>query len=669
MNHRLHTILLYVLGLMTLMPGISFARDRSVDSATINRVWDYYGTFVNGTESEENNVYMVYSFGTKRRNFSLFLIPTMYSIAKGDREYIGEAYCKLNFRNINDYSLKRQVVSGTIPSHRSVMPTMFEMLTPNLYNTQIYPDKLLSPFHRTNRFFYKYRMKYEGRYAYIIFRPRSANTQLVNGQAYIDRQTGRILSVEFAGKFDMISFTVSATMDQNKLHSVLPTECHTESTFKFMGNIVNSRFEAYYNCPVTLPDSIDDKVDQELIEKLRPRALTEEEQAIYEKRRMEDEAISNDSTPDRYRKLRHIAWDIIGDNMVNSLHANSSNVSLRISPLLNPLYMGYSHSKGISYKLNIGLRYAWNKHRYLSLEPNLGYSFKIKQFYYHLPLRMTYNPKRNGYAEISWGNGNRINNGTLYETYRKLKHDSLASMPDYRDEYVQIVNNIEAFDWLEIMGGINYHRRSSTAKDEMRSVGLPDEYRSFAPMLTIKLTPWRNGPTLTANYERSIKNILRANLSYERWEFDAVYRYKAQSVRILNLRLGTGFYTHRSTDYFVDFTNFRDENLPSGWDDDWTGQFQLIDPRWYNESNYYLRSHVSYDSPLLVLSWLPLLGPNIETERFYLSAMSIQHTRPYFEIGYGIKTRYLSAAVFSSFLNTKFNRIGCKFTVELFRRW
>jgi hypothetical protein len=140
-------------------------------------------------------------------------------------------------------------------------------------------------------------------------------------------------------------------------------------------------------------------------------------------------------------------------------------------------------------------------------------------------------------------------------------------------------------------------------------------------------------------------------------------------MKILNLRAGIGYYTQRSSDYFVDYTNFHDNNLPSGWEDDWSGQFQLLDTRWYNESDYYVRGHASYDSPMMLLYHLPLFGRYIETERIYLSALSIQHTRPYFELGYGFSNRYLSAAVFTNFLDSQIQRVGFKVTIEIFSRW
>lgn len=666
-NQKLHIILM-MLGMMTLMPSICFARSRTEDSLLVSRMWEFY-EHRHSEDLIESNLYTKYHFSTKRRNVLLYLIPTMYSIARGDKDYVAESYSNLKFRNAKDFSIQRHVICGTIPHHRNVMPTLFELTTPNLYAVQLYKDRILSPFHRTNRYFYKYRVSRIGSYAVIHFRPRSRNTQLIKGEVNVDVATGRILSLLCYGEFDMISFKVDALMDWHNPFNPLPDRSTTEATFKFLGNNIKSTVTTYYNCQTNLPDSINDVDDPALMEKLRPLPLEEEEDSIYETHhRHELEEQENDSIQKGNSQLKDVAWDIIGDNLINSTHAHTENISLNISPLFNPLYMGYSQSKGISYKLNIGARYAWNSHRYLTLDPYFGYNFKGKQFYYTIPLRMTYNPKRNGYAEFSWGNGNRTSHGALGEAFQKVMGDTIG-MPEFYDEYFQLHNNVKPFDWLEVTTGLIYHLRSSSDSKLMRQAGLADEFYSFAPSLTVRLTPLQKGPTLTVNYEQSIKNVLRSNLAYERWEFDAVYKHQAKSVRILNLRLGAGLYTQRSTDYFVDFTNFRDNNLPTGWEDDWSGQFQLVDGRWYNESNYYIRGHLSYDSPLVAMSWVPLVGRFVETERLYLSALGVERTRAYFELGYGLKCRYFSMGVFASFLNTKYNAFEFKSTFELFRRW
>ena len=661
-----------MLGTMLFLPGICFARDRSIDSLALFRVWNYAQNHQQASKSVERNVYMAYTFKTDRRNPTLFLVPTMYSIAKGSREFVGESYYKMKFRNAFEYDLNRQVFYSTIPHNRTVMPNMLQYMTPDLYNETLYDDKMLSPFYYSNRFFYKYLVIPVTSDLYIVrFRPRTNNTQLIRGRAFVYLETGRINSISFEGEYDMVSFNVTAAMDMSDENIVLPARCLTECKFNFLGNKISATCRAHYNCPTTLPDSINNVESLEMIESLRPTSLLINEQDIYdkhheikEKARQEQE---ND-TIDR-RNIGDFLWNHIGYNLINSTYADAGPASMRISPLLNPLYFSYSGSRGFSYKLNIGLQYNFNTHRYLSLNPQMGYNFKQQQFYYTAPLRMTYNPKRNGYAEFTWANGNRTNHATLVDDIKKKEGENF-DVPEFKDEIFQLVNNVEAFDWVEVMTGLVYHRRRSTNRQLMKDIGFPDEFRSFAPLLTLHFKPWQQkGPTLTANYERGVKGIFQSSLDYERWEFDLSYKHDMKSMRQINMRAGTGFYTQRSSDYFVDYKNFRDNNLATGWDDDWSGQFQLVDTRWYNESNYYIRGHITFESPLLALTWVPLVGRFVEMERIYLSALNIEHTRPYFELGYGFTTRYISTGFFTNFIGGKFDSVGCKFTVELFRRW
>jgi hypothetical protein len=243
-------------------------------------------------------------------------------------------------------------------------------------------------------------------------------------------------------------------------------------------------------------------------------------------------------------------------------------------------------------------------------------------------------------------------------------------MDKFKDQHFSIINNIMVFDWLDIETGFIYHRRSAVNKELMKCYDMPTEYRSFAPSIGLKFSPWLNrGPVLSVDYERGVKGVNKSDLEYERWEFDAQWKKKIPGLRLLNMRAGAGFYTNKKDNLFVDFANFRDENLPEGWDDDWSGNFQLLRSRVYNQSDYYLRGNVSYESPMLVATWIPYLGKYIEKERFYLSGVLLQDSRPYYELGYGFTNRYISVGAFASFRNTHFDRIGVEVEFELFRRW
>lgn len=668
------TIILLLLGLMTFLPSICFARDYR-DSIVMHRVWSFAEKMPQDVSLVESNAYSVFTMNVKRRNVLLWLIPSMYSIAHGDKNFVGEVYGKAKLDPQHRMILTTQAKYGTIPHFRKPIPALFEMTAPNIYGDLFYSDRLLSPFRHSNRQFYKYRITYDEETAHVKFIPRMDNTQLVEGEAKVNFHTGCVDSLFFKGEFDMVKFKVSVCMNPEQPYG-LPKNSQTEASFKFMGNNIQAHFNTLFDCPKTLPDSIQDRESIAAIESVRPIPLSPEEEKIYHgfdtRQQQEEQIAMADSASEKgskAEKVKDFLWDVVGDHMVNSTGISSGNAYMRISPLFNPFYMSYSSTKGLSYKLSAYAIYKWNDHRFLTFEPDFGYNIKLKQIYYTIPLHMTYNPKRSGVASIVWGNGNRTSNGALAEKYNKILGDSIV-FPEFRDEYVTVSNRIALFDWIHWTTGITYHiRRATTNRDMLEKAGFPYSYRSFAPSITVHLIPWTKGPIVTANYERSIMKVLGSNLQYERWEFDGSYKHDAKGMRILNLRAGAGFYTNRSTDYFVDFTNFHDNNLPTGWDDDWSGQFQLLDSRWYNESNYYVRGHISYDSPLLALSWVPWAGRFVETERLYFSALGVERTRAYFELGYGLKCRYFSTGLFASFLNTHYHSFEFKFTFELFRRW
>ena len=136
------------------------------------------------------------------------------------------------------------------------------------------------------------------------------------------------------------------------------------------------------------------------------------------------------------------------------------------------------------------------------------------------------------------------------------------------------------------------------------------------------------------------------------------------------MKFGGGFYTSKSNNsYFLDYTNFRDVNIPGGWNDDWTGEFQLLNSNWYNASKYYIRSNVTYEAPLMILSRIPYIGKMMEIERIYINILSAEHLHPYIECGYGFTNRFFTAGIFTAISNKKFEGVGFRFGFELFRDW
>ena len=251
-------------------------------------------------------------------------------------------------------------------------------------------------------------------------------------------------------------------------------------------------------------------------------------------------------------------------------------------------------------------------------------------------------------------NGNRISNFQL---------------PDYFNDFNTRLSLNYQIGKVELTPSLRYHSRTAVSPEAVRADGKETKYNSFAPSLILSYTPSPKWPTLSANYERGIKNVMKSNMDYEKWEFDASYTKRLQSLRTLSLRTGYGFYSNRRVNYFIDYANFHENYLPDGWEDDWSGEFQLLSSNWYNTSQFYYRANASFESPLMLLTFIPKVGKYLESERAYAGFLLLDNTRPYTELGYGFKSRYLSLGVFVSFLSMSFQEIGCKFTLELFRKW
>lgn len=674
----LSAVWMILAGMLFCMP-VSIVGKEKNDTLILNRIYEYLKANRSEFKPLVDNVYMKFRYNVEKRNFGLWLIPNTYVLAKDPREYIRETYTKATFTDTHHFDVNAEVVTGTMRGDRIGMKTLLDFMTPNIYNMAFYDGHVLSPFNKWNRHYYHFtQIRLMNGATRLDFRPKLYNTQLLNGYAVVETETGRILRTVLNGEFDMITFRTEITQSEDEGRELMPAKCNTAATFRFMGNRVSVLFNAFYNCPTNLSDSINSISSREMMDSIRPVPLNRLDKQIYEtydrEHAVADSIAALDTIPHKTNFWKKIFWDTIGETLVTPIDAEARNASFRIYPIINPLYADYSPTKGFRYKMKLRTTFRFSDHRYLNIEPTIGYNFKQSQLYFNIPIRMVYNPKRNGYAEIIYGNGNRIYNSTVIEEINEAHLDTIdfsnTHMDEFRDNYLRLFNNIMIFDWLDIETGIFVHQRKSVVPEMMRQYGVPEEYRSFAPTIGIKLQPWLNkGPLFSFDWEESIKGVNQSNLEYTRWEFDAQWKYKIPGLRVLNMRLGTGLYTSKSTEYFLDFSNFHDENLPEGWNDDWSGNFQLLGGREYNESKYYIRTNVSYESPLLLATWIPYLGKYIEKERFYISGVLLERSRPYYEIGYGFTNRYISAGAFASFRNTKFEEFGVKFDFELFKRW
>jgi hypothetical protein len=242
----------------------------------------------------------------------------------------------------------------------------------------------------------------------------------------------------------------------------------------------------------------------------------------------------------------------------------------------------------------------------------------------------------------------------------------------FKDMNLKMSANYDILDHsISLQAGFVTHRRSAVEKSGLKAANKPTSYRSFAPFLEIQYRLFgKDGPVITTQYEQGIKGICKSDVRYERYEFDGQYVNKMPCMQTLQMRCGFGFYTDRSHgDYFLDYTNFHENYIPTGWNNNWSGEFELLDPNWYNASKYYMRANVAYESPLMILSFIPRIGNFIEKEKLYGSLLGVHNLWPYAEFGYGFVNRIFSAGIFCGVSRQHFEGFGLKIGFELFNNW
>jgi len=652
----------------------------------LQRIHNYAATIdTTNHASEVSYTYTRTTFNVERRNFLLMLVPTVYAISHGkQRQYVSETYNKVIMQGCHNYSTQTLLRTTTIPRRRRSMTNLDKYLMPRLYEEAIINNTLLSPFHPANFKFYRYHVVVvHSSTVHLRFTPKRYNTRLIKGDAEIDQATGRIIRCSFSGEYDMIGFFTHLKMGYHGLSSLLPEQCNTQFKFRFMANRVTGNMIAYYGLHQVPTDSIINEDNYVQMCLMRPDTLNSVCQKLYHqqiKKNIQDSINASIDTISKKSWAKTIFWDIIGDNLLNYIksHFGQNNSGyIRINPIFNPLFMGYDRHRGFTYKFTLKTSYQLSTNSELFARLRGGYAFKQKQFYFRLPFYYYFNKHRNGFIKAEIGNGSHISSQSVRRDIETLFPNALWMglinydlLNEFRQTDARLVLNYDISRKFSFQVGALYQRKDAIHKYAFKTLGWESAYSSFSPMLELQYRPWGwQGPIFTVDYDRSFKHILRSNTAYERMEFNGEYIHHLNQLQSLQMRIGTGFYTRRHRHaYFLNYENFKENNIPGGWNDDWSGEFELLRSENYNTSDYYVRANFTYESPLLLLSWLPFVGHYMETERVYISALDVRNTHPYLELGYGFTSRVVSVGFFVS--NGKHNRsIGCKFGFELFRHW
>lgn len=693
----------------------------------INNVLHFSSMYEKMVESYNAQLYIKSTKVIKKKNWLLRFAPSMFNGDGKTKEYITESQNELHYTAPNIYDQKMKALTGNSDHLRGISSEILQYFHINIYSSTLLYDKLLSPLAANGRKFYDYKVdSVFGSRDSLLYRirviPKIKNNQLLSGYLIVSDQLWTVRELYLKGNSEYMTFNIRIWMGKEKGEEFLPVRYETNLYFRLLWNAVDFKYLAdlkytdihltklkdpqYSKPKYDLSESFslvcDEKsffTDSARFARLRPLPLTNQEKMLYR-----NYAVYRDTTfiANMNKSKSHIFWGQAGDLLLNSYTVRLSNLgSVECSPIFNPLLMNYSPSSGLSYRQEFKYSRLFSDDRLLRIVPKMGYNARGKEFYWSVNSDYEYWPTKRAAVHLSFGNGNRIYSSKVIESIKNIP-DSLFNFDDlhldyFSDLFVNLNHSVEVLNGLFIDTGITIHQRNAIRSSKIIIMdkpssrghhpedlldGLRSSYVSFAPRLQVEWTPgqyyymkgkrkinvFSHYPTFSLDYERGIKGVLKSTGLYERIEVDMQHHIPLGLMNDLYYRVGAGAFTNTHELYFVDYVNFSKNNLPVGWHDDIAGVFQLLDGRWFNSAEQYARAHVTYQSPFLLLHHLKKYTRSIINERIYFSALYVPRLSPYMELGYGVGTHVFDAGVFVNFMQGKFNKVGFKFTFELFNR-
>ena len=603
-----------------------------------------------------------------KRNHLIRYVPSMFRFEKHINDYLMESLSELHYTAPDIYDRKIKAVSTTFPRNRGQITDVMDYLNMNIYSSSLMSDKLLSPLDKKSSRYYHYLLDSIAgppdcqRYKILII-PKFRGTQLVSGYMWVSDQIWTIRELYIEGVYDVIRFKVRVKMGEEGDVEFLPVQFDLNLVFKFLGNHLEmdigawlkyneikfyegaarrkSQKKHHHDLTESYKLTCDSEqliTDKEKFNELRPIPLSALEDSLYRSYALRQDTLLR--VPKK-KKNEHLEfWGELGDMLISSYNVNLSSMgSVRCSPLINPVLLDYSHSRGFSYKQKFKYSRLFHDGRILRISPQIGYNFTHKELYVKADADWQYWPEKQASFEVSVGNGNRIYSSVVLDQLKQLPDSTFnfdqLELDYFKDVYLNLFHNIEIVNGLFIKAGVSVHWRylinnskvilekPLPDKDWAALRGIRSEYNSFAPRIRIEWTPgmyyYMNGrrkmnvgssmPTFMLDYERGIKGVFKSTGAHERWEFDIQQNLKLSGIRSIGYRIGGGMFTKQEDMYFVDFANFARRNLPEGWNDDIGGTFQLLDGRWYNSSRQYWRGNFTYESPFIFLKPLAGISP------------------------------------------------------------
>ncbi len=577
----------------------------------------------------------------------------------------------------------------------------------NVYSPTIYNKGMIMPLSPDAFKYYTFRQEgtdtISGIPVYNIrFTPRQWSQKLLSGNLYVTDELWTIDRIEIQGHSSFSEFNLSIRFNRDEKHFILPEEADLQVCYHALGNRIESDIHAafryksiswveedhesrkLYSLDQTqyytiTSDTLSFTQDSTYWNSRRDKPLTTDEKALYTTGTNVVRTEADSSALTRYLQL--------GERLTSTVNRDYKSTRVKYSGLLNPFQLSFG-SNGITYKQEARISKTFEHDRQLRFHPEIGFLFKEKELRLRLTTDWEYHPERQGILNLTIANDNQSYSSEVIHQINEILKDTPIRFEDlnlkyFQHYYAKLMNQIELMNGFRLSAGLAYHYRTPVKKNKDTGLDLKD-HNEFTPVIGLTYTPrqyyWMDDyrkeylhshyPTFRIELARSIPDLLGCTGNY--WRMEAGMN---QTVRLglserLSYNLSGGLFFNQHNMYFADFSYFAKRYFPEPWGDRFGGIFHNLGGDWCNASDKYIQGHLMYESPFILLRFLkpnPKAHKYLVSERFYLSQLWTPVLPNYSELGYGIGSDLFHIALFLGFEKFKYQSVGLKFALELFR--
>ena len=645
-------------------------------------------------DSYEAEIYLKGKTRVPKKNRLIRFAHEVFPVEHNPGDGLFEMSGYINYHAPNHYRNDIRAVNGNRLSSGKQYKEVFTFINLNVYSPTIYNKEIIMPLSPKAFKYYTFDLKdvetIDGRTFYCIrFTPRTWSQKLLSGQLYVTDRIWTVDRIEVEGHSSFSEFSLQLCFYRDEKHFALPKTADLQVRFHALGNVIENEYHSAFRYrSVAWVEENQEHRKQHPLDQTSYHVLSADtvpilrDTAYWTARRdlplTDSEASAYSATgPKRTADTTALAPYIrLSEQLTSTIHMDYKTTRVKYSGLLNPFQLAYSGSNGITYRQQVRISKTFGRDRQLRFSPEIGYLFKKKELRFKAAADWEYLPERIGVLNFTLANENR--------SYPSTSHFNDLNLKYYHHYNFGLQNKIELTNGLLLHAGLSYHLRTpvKTHDEVLTTAPSHERFNDFTPTLGLTYTPrqyyWMDGyrkeylyshyPTFTFELARGIPGVLRSNSNYWRLEAGLFQSVKLGLSEKLSYNVSGGLFFNQHNTYFADFRYFAKRYFPEPWGDRFGGVFHNLAGEWYNASDKYIQGHLMYESPFILLRFIkPGAQKYIVSERFYLSQLWTPVRPNYSELGYGVGSDICNIALFLSFEEFRYQSIGVKFALELFR--